>query len=212
MDLLVLGSSGRCGQQIVRTGLERGHRVTALVREGSEARVPEGAEIVVGEANDEAELLPLLRRHTTVLSGLGLNRDGLSPWSRLRSPPDLVERVARTVRTRAGEPGDFRFIWISAGGVGPSERRTTLPIRTMIGLGNVGVAYADLRRAEAVLDECPSVSVPVRPVTLLPGDTGRAARGVSRYGLFSTVRRGSVARHMLDIAEGSTETATLIGR
>ncbi len=201
MDLLVLGASGRCGRLLTRLAIERGHRVTALSRPGSEHTIPPGAGVVLGEATNREDLKPLLDSHQTVLSALGLNRDGPSPWSRLRSPRDLVERVSESVRDRATDDDGFRFIWISAGGVGPSLSKTTAPVRAMIGLGNVGVAYEDLRRAERGLEAVAHASYPVRPVTLLPGDTGTTAGAVERYGLLSTVRRGAVARYMLGAAE-----------
>jgi len=50
----VTGGSGYMGRPLIAELLGRGHRVRALVRAGSEHRVPAGAEIVVGTALDSS--------------------------------------------------------------------------------------------------------------------------------------------------------------
>lgn len=48
--VFVTGASGFMGSRLVRALLDRGHAVTALVRPGSESRVPQGATVVLGDA------------------------------------------------------------------------------------------------------------------------------------------------------------------
>lgn len=48
--VFLTGGTGYMGQRLVRRLIERGHRVRALVRPGSEAKLPPGAEPVVGDA------------------------------------------------------------------------------------------------------------------------------------------------------------------
>ena len=50
--VFVTGGSGYLGRPLIAELLRRGHRVTALVRAGSERRVPSGAETIVGNALD----------------------------------------------------------------------------------------------------------------------------------------------------------------
>jgi len=45
MRLLVLGASGGCGRWLVRLAADGGHRVTALVRDGSDAAAPAGVTV-----------------------------------------------------------------------------------------------------------------------------------------------------------------------
>jgi uncharacterized protein YbjT (DUF2867 family) len=49
--ILVTGATGNAGGAVVRALLERGGRVRALARSGSEAALPEGVEPVVGDLN-----------------------------------------------------------------------------------------------------------------------------------------------------------------
>lgn len=53
-DVFVTGGSGYVGRPLIEGLLARGHRVRALVRAGSESRVPSGAGIVVGNALDSS--------------------------------------------------------------------------------------------------------------------------------------------------------------
>ena len=54
LRILILGGTGFTGPHQVRYALSRGHQVHALVRPGSEAKLPPGAQPIVGNALDEA--------------------------------------------------------------------------------------------------------------------------------------------------------------
>src|SRR5271167_753681 len=49
-DVFLTGGTGFLGSELAAELLRRGHRVRALVRPGSESRVPLGCEIVHGDA------------------------------------------------------------------------------------------------------------------------------------------------------------------
>ncbi|MBI3792627.1 MAG: NAD(P)H-binding protein [Gemmatimonadetes bacterium] len=53
-QVFVTGGTGYIGSRLVTTLLARGHRVRALVRAGSEGKLPRGAEPVIGSALDAA--------------------------------------------------------------------------------------------------------------------------------------------------------------
>ena len=65
-DVFVTGATGYIGSRLIPALLERGHRVRAFVRPGSEARVPPGASPVVGDALDPEAIAPALRPGDTV--------------------------------------------------------------------------------------------------------------------------------------------------
>lgn len=214
VKLLVLGANGGCGSWVVRLAGEKGYEVTAVVRDTSPMQPTPGVRVERGEALDSNFVERVLPGHPVVISCVGQRRSGLSPWARLLSPPDLVQRVMRNVAT-AGEKNDVeRVIWISAGGVGDSRARLTGPVRLMIGVSSVAVAYQDLEAAERVVRRSSLPSLAVRPVTLRHGEPlGRAGK-VDRYGLLSTVRRGDVAKWMVAVADGTVlyeEQSVLLG-
>ncbi|MEM8932062.1 MAG: NAD(P)H-binding protein [Acidobacteriota bacterium] len=212
MKLVVFGASGGCGTWVVREALDRGLAVTAVVRPGSEHCLPGAATSAVGSVLDPDFVRRQVTGHDAVLSCLGLRRRSVVPWSKLLSPPDLVERFTRHLASALDESPIRRVLWISAGGVGDSHDRATRSIQAMIRAGHVGTAYADLNRAEAIMPEGDDRWLAVRPVTLTGGPpTGRAAP-VDRYGLLSTIRRSDVASWMLDVAQGRRghETPTVL--
>ena len=52
--IFITGGTGYMGRRLIPRLVERGHRVRALARQGSEARLPRGCEAVIGDALDAA--------------------------------------------------------------------------------------------------------------------------------------------------------------
>jgi len=110
---------------------------------------------------------------------------------------------------------EYRFIWISAGGVGSSQLQMSSPVRRMVSLGNIHIAYKDLENAERIIEHAGINSLAVRPVTLVPGAPTGKAGPTNRYTLLSIVRRGDVAQWMLNAAESGQlfeNKSVLLGR
>ncbi len=215
MRVLVLGASGGIGRWLVRIAAERGHAVTALIRDTSDLEVPDGVRLRRGDVTDPAVLDVVLPGQDVVLSALGLRRAGRSPWAPLRSPRDLVAHVTRVLVAGMERHGVRRTVVVSAAGVGDSLARCSFPVRRLVASGNVAVAYRDLLAAEAALAASGRDWAAVRPVTLLDGPPQRTARPVARYGLASVVRRSEVATWMLDAAARPTpfvERRVMLGR
>lgn len=201
MRITVFGASGASGQWVVRLAAERGHQVTAVIRETSGYEAPEGVTVVRGAVTESDFVQSLQLDDEVVISCVGQRRASLFPWSKLLSPPDLVQTVARNLSKTTPKS----LIWMSAGGVGESRAQLTGPIRAMVGAGNVAIGYADLEEAEKVLASVDFPSFAVRPVTLTWGTKEQKVGQVDRYAAFSTVHRRSVAGWMLDYAEGQVQ-------
>jgi len=71
VDVFVTGGTGYVGRHLMPALLERGHRVRALARETSLARVPAGAQAVVGNALDPDSVAAALRPDDTVVHLVG---------------------------------------------------------------------------------------------------------------------------------------------
>lgn len=79
MSLVVLGATGRTGQEVVAQALDRGLAVTALVRRREGLPVEhERLRVVVGDARDPAAIEDLLPGAVGVVSSLGIPAAGRS--------------------------------------------------------------------------------------------------------------------------------------
>ena len=70
--VFITGGTGYIGVRLIRLLLERGHRVIAFVRPGSEHKVPPGAEVVAGNPFDPGSLIPVMPREGTLVHLLGV--------------------------------------------------------------------------------------------------------------------------------------------
>ncbi|MEO0947556.1 MAG: SDR family oxidoreductase [Cyanobacteria bacterium J06641_5] len=73
MKVLVVGATGRTGQEVVRALVERGIAVRAMVRDAVTAResLPEAIEIVTGDLYQPASLTAALEGCTAIVSAAG---------------------------------------------------------------------------------------------------------------------------------------------
>jgi len=71
VNVFITGGTGYVGRHLIPELLGRGHRVRALARETSLARVPAGAQAVVGDALDADSVAAALRPDDTVVHLVG---------------------------------------------------------------------------------------------------------------------------------------------
>ena len=71
IDVFVTGGTGYVGRRLIPALLARGHRVRALTRESSIARVPAGAEAIVGDALDGRAVAAALKPGDTIVHLVG---------------------------------------------------------------------------------------------------------------------------------------------
>jgi uncharacterized protein YbjT (DUF2867 family) len=90
--VLVTGATGYIGQRLIPALLARGHAVRALTRTGSRARVPAGADVVVGDAPDSASV---------TAAGAQATRSSTSSGCRIPAPPAGTARVVDVPTIRA---------------------------------------------------------------------------------------------------------------
>src|SRR5437879_11394950 len=70
--VFVTGGTGYMGRRVIPALLTRGHRVRALVREGSKSKLPSGCEPVVGNALDETTFASRVAPADTFLQLIGV--------------------------------------------------------------------------------------------------------------------------------------------
>lgn len=195
MHVIVFGASGHVGAYFVRLAAERGHRVTAVVRGQTQHETPSGVELVRGDVLDPAFARSVVPGHDTVVSGVGMRY--AHPWAKRRSPDDLTARATANLVGAMRAAGVRRIAIVSAAGVGDSRPGLNVTMRVMLAVSNVGVAYADLERAEAVLRESDLDWQAVRPTRLTHAARTDRVRLADRFATTGSIGREDVAAFML---------------
>ena len=201
MNILLLGATGKCGRWVHKLAHQRNHTITAIARPHSVHKLAAPATTIEAETLTEDLILDAAQNQDVIISTLGLNRASIIPWSKLQSPPDLVQTVMATLMNLCAEPTPPKIIWLSAAGAGPSREHVFPLVRKMTTLGNVGVAYKDLDAAESIVAPHADQIITTRPATLTNLNSTKPAKPMPRYKLTSTIPRRAVAQWMLDAAE-----------
>ena len=201
MKLVVFGANGATGQWLVRLAVERGHQVTAVMREGATANVPQGVDVARGDPLDAAFVDMVVTGKDAVVTALGVRyRRGRNPFSSIVSPLTLLSQSVAHMLAAMKRHGVPRISMVSAGGVGDSRKTVAWPLRVVFRISNIQVDYEDKERAEAFLAASGLDWQAVRPTTLSDG-ASTGARRVDRYATTRRIAREDDARFMLDQLE-----------
>ena len=202
LNLLVLGATGNTGRRFVDMALERGHRVTAIVRAAAAVKERDGLKVIQGDVLDPTLLRDAFKGMDAIISCLGIRKKNPSdPWSPLLSPEDFTTRSATGMIEAMKVNGTQRLIVISSAGVGDSWETVDPEMRSLIQGSNVGKIFLDLNNMEEVLRRSGMDTLAVRPVALVDGGARGGAQIVDRFEKTSKISTGDVARWMLDAAE-----------
>jgi uncharacterized protein len=72
MKIIVFGANGRVGQQTVKRALEKGHQVTAFVRDkGSMQLLHPSLQVIQGDALSQSDVSSAIKHQEAVISCLG---------------------------------------------------------------------------------------------------------------------------------------------
>ena len=113
MKLAVFGGTGPTGQEIVKQALERGHSVTALVRNPAGlSQKSDTLEVVTGDIFDQATVERVISGKDAVLSSLGA-KVGLTGAGHTT----LYSDSAKAFVTAMKKTGVRRLIYCTSGGV-----------------------------------------------------------------------------------------------
>jgi putative NADH-flavin reductase len=175
--------------------------VTAVMREGASASVPQGVDVIRGDPLDAAFVDRVVTGKDAVVTALGVHyRRGRNPFSSIVSPTTLLSRSAAHMLAAMKRHGVSRISMVSAAGVGDSHKSVAWPLRVFFRISNIHVDYEDIERAEALLAASGLDWQAVRRTTLTDG-ARTGTRRVDRYATTMRTAREDVARFMLDQLE-----------
>lgn len=209
MKLAVLGATGGTGVHLVRQALERGHRVTAVVRDPLRLPVEhESLEVVTADITSAEALLPVVSAQDAVLSALG---------ARGNKQAGIVSRACRAVLEAMGEGRVRRLIVVSAAPVGPSPEGEGPVVRFLV-TPLVRRAFAPQYADLAAMEEAVAASTDlewtiVRPPRLLDGSgTGTYRRSLGgNVPNGTSLDRADLARALLDSVDDRGTVGRVVG-
>lgn len=194
MNLLIIGSTGGTGVQLVSQALALGHNVTAFTRKASKIKIiHERLKVFEGDVLDFDSLNRAMSDQDAVLSALG--------HKQFFYPTKILSRGTKNIITAMENNNVKRFICETSLGVGNSIGRMGLYYTFFVIPFILPFYFWDKGKQETVIKSSSLDWTIVRPGVL----NNRQARGSYQHGpnignLFYTVRisRADVAHFMLN--------------
>ena len=196
LRILIIGASGGTGQHALRIAVERGHRVTTLLRQPTPHGLP-NVQQIVGDPTNVADLAPLLIEQDAVVSCLG---------QRNPTVPQLLADAAQTVIDSA--PAHLRYVVVSQGLLFPTMNPLVFVLRAVLSRITADTAAMEYHVRKSALNW-----TIVRPPRLTNGQSHEAyvaaldkmPRGRSAMG------RATLARFLIDACENSGYVQKVVG-
>ncbi len=190
MKLIVFGSTGGTGRELVTQALAQGHDVTAFARSAAKLDVEHtNLTVAQGDVADAAVVRDAVPGHDAVLCAIGA--------------PAVVRTTVRADGTRnivgaMEQAGVRRLVCQSSLGIGDSRavrlpfylKRIVIPVLLRHG-------FADHERQEQIIRQSRLDWTIVRPATMTDGDR----TGVYRRGLADTTERLKIKISHADVAD-----------
>jgi uncharacterized protein YbjT (DUF2867 family) len=215
MNITVFGASGGIGGHVVTFATQRGHHVRAVYRTAPDKPLPGQAEVLLApDIFDDAFAAQAVAGADVVVAAVGPNfTTRHNPRTALTSPPDLHQRLARTLVTAVRAAGArARLITVSTASMGPADDimgaapRLLFRFMRSAVVPNLGRVGQDLRAMEAELAASGLDWYALRPVKLTDGPLTRSVLASDRFTM-KAVSRADVAWHIVTLAEDPAPAA-----
>jgi uncharacterized protein YbjT (DUF2867 family) len=209
MNITVFGASGGIGTHLVSLAAQRGHQVRAVYRTTPQTPPPGQAEVLIGpDIFDPAFAAAAARGADVVVTAVGPNfATRHNPRTSMTSPPDLHQRLARTVIAAMRESAPTaRLIAVSTASMGPADDLMGAGPRLLFRffrsavVPNLGRVGEDLRAMETGLAASGLDWYALRPVKLTDGPLTGHVQASGRFAM-KTIARADVAWQILAVAE-----------
>src|SRR5215472_11316673 len=209
MKITVFGASGGIGTHAVDLATQRGHQVRAVYRAAPHVPPAGQTEILVSpDIFDPDFVAQAIRGADVVVTALGPNfARHHNPRTTMISPPDLHQRLARSLIAAMKGPGaPARLISVSTGSMGPGDdvmgagQRLLFRFFRTVVTPNLGRVGRDLQAMEKELAATGLEWYALRPIKLTDGPLTGHVRASARFAM-KTISRADVAWYILNLAE-----------
>jgi uncharacterized protein YbjT (DUF2867 family) len=216
MIITVFGASGGIGSHVTALAAQHGHDVRAVYRTTPPTPPPGQATILIApDIFDPAFAAEAVRGADVVVSAAGPNFAARhNPRTAMTSPPDLHQRLARTLITAMrGSAPRARLICVSTASMGPADNvmgpgpRLLFRFFRTVAVPNLGRVGNDLRAMEEELAASGLDWYALRPVKLTDGPQTGNVQASDRFRM-KPVSRADVAWHIVALAENRSPAAS----
>ena len=208
MKIAIFGATGGTGKELVKQTLERGHEITALVRDPQKLSVSDQrVNIIKGDVLNKDDVSKTIQGSDAVLVALGVK-----PPSKAKVVGPGTKNIIDAMRAHNVK----RLIVESAMFMDDAVRKNSFLISLLTKTFMKGL-YADKLVQESVVRESGLEWVIVRPVGLSNGhktEIYRFGENIPLKGMFPTISRADVADFMLKQLSSDTNLnkAILVAR
>jgi putative NADH-flavin reductase len=209
MNVTVFGASGTIGKHFIELASRRGHAIRAVYRTMPPVSPSGQVEILVHpDIFNPDFVIQATQGADVIVTALGPNfAQHHNALTKMISPPDLHQRLARTLVSALKDSGTSpRVISVSTGSMGPGDatmgpgpRMLFSFFRTFVAR-NLRIVGRDLGAMEKVLAASGLDWYAVRPVKLTDGPLTERVQASNRFAM-KTISRADVAWYMLALAE-----------
>jgi nucleoside-diphosphate-sugar epimerase len=123
--VLLTGGTGYIGRRLIPQLVTRGHLVRAIVRPGSESKVPAGAEVVVGDVRSRESVAPHVSRDTVVVHLVGTLHPSPSKAAEFEALDYVAARECIAAAKRGGAR-QFVYTSLTPDGIAETKQRPEL--------------------------------------------------------------------------------------
>ena len=190
MNILILGATGKTGRHVLAQALAAGHSVTAFVRDSTKLTPSQQLNVIVGDAQNSAQVREAVIGHDAVISALGHT--------------SLTTSSALTNATRGAIealPANAKFISLTGYGVAdPHDPKPSLAGSILTGVIKLvpGEMFADGARHVDLLRKSTLSWTVIRAAVLTPGKaTGETELGYFKLSPKDTISNADVAAAMV---------------
>jgi putative NADH-flavin reductase len=209
MKITIFGASGGIGTHVVDLASQRGHQVRAIYRATPQVPPTPPAEILISaDIFDPDFAAQAIRGADIVVTALGPDFSKRhNPRTRMISPPDLHQRMARTLITALNDSrAPARLITVSTASMGPADaamgagpRLLFRFFRTVV-TPNLGRVGKDLQAMENEFTATRLDWYAPRPIKLTDGPLTGHVQASDRFTM-KTISRADTAWYILSLAE-----------
>ncbi|GAB4358447.1 MAG: hypothetical protein OHK0021_02700 [Bryobacter sp.] len=197
MRIFLLGATGSLGTHILAQARERGHLVTALLRDKTKLSAAPDLRLIEGDARNEAALSEAVAGQEAVIYSLG--------QARLNQPTTFFSNTTRLLLAQMNGHGVRRLVAVTGIGAGDSRGHGGWLYNWLIFPLFTRQGYEDKDRMEALTRASALDWVIVRPASFADGPRRGNLRALTDLGgvQISKIGRADAASFILDQLEAN---------